>query len=301
MDVRQLRYFLAIVDAGGVTRAAEQLFVSQPSLSQALNSLETELGVPLFHRVGRRLVLSEAGRDLIGAARTVLRDLDAARALVDAHRGVRSGRLDLVTMPSPGIEPLASLTASFLREHPGVTLNVGAAFTPEEAVDAIEKGSAEVALVGSREPLHARGLRVVHLDEQPLVLVVARGAAVFDGRTMISRDHLAGQPVVASQRGSLMRWFVDDLAARGTSAHLVVEVAHRTSILPLVDAGVGHAVLPEAWRPLAERLGLVVLPIEPHSVLRISLVHRHSGLTPVATAFLETARRLRNDAANLHI
>ncbi|MHA3838183.1 LysR family transcriptional regulator [Terrabacter sp. AAH1] len=291
MDARQLRYFLAIVDAGGMTRAAEHLYVSQPSLSQALTTLEGELGVPLFHRVGRRLVLSEAGHDLVGPARTVLRDLEAARAVVDAHRGVRSGRLDLASMPSPGIEPFTSLVSAFTEEHPGVTVSVAAAFTPEEVVDLVADGSAEVGLAGSREPLQAGGLAVLDLQQQPLVLVVSSATSVFDGLSEVRRDDLAGEPFVVSQRGSLMRWLVDDLAASGGPASIVVEVAHRTSILPLVVAGVGHAVLPDAWRPLAERVGLTVLPIVPPSVLRICLVHRESGLTPAAVAFVETARR----------
>jgi DNA-binding transcriptional LysR family regulator len=221
----------------------------------------------------------------------VLRDLDAARAVVDAHRGVRSGRLDLASMPSPGIEPFTSLVSAFTSAHPGVTVSVAAAFTPEEVVDLVADGSAEVGLAGSREPLQARGLSVLDLQQQPLVLVASPDASAFDGHDEVSREDLAGQPVVVSQRGSLMRWLVDDLAASGTPARVVVEVAHRTSILPLVVAGVGHAVMPDAWRPLAERLGLRVLPIVPPSVLRICLVHRDSGLTPAAAAFVDAARR----------
>ena len=111
MDTRQLRYFLAVVDQGGFVRAAEHLIIAQPSLSQTIATLERELGVPLFHRVGRKVVLSEAGEELVGPARLVLRDLDAARSSVDAVRGVRSGKLDLTTMPSPGIEPLTTMIA----------------------------------------------------------------------------------------------------------------------------------------------------------------------------------------------
>ena len=103
MDVRQLTYFLAVVDHGGFTRAAEQLLIAQPSLSQTIKGLERELGVPLFHRIGRRVVLSEAGEELVGPARVVVRDLEAARSAVDDLRGVRSGRLDVVAMPSPGV------------------------------------------------------------------------------------------------------------------------------------------------------------------------------------------------------
>ena len=118
MDTRKLKYFLAVVDHDGFNRAAEHLLIAQPSLSQTIAALEKDLGVPLFHRIGRRAVLSEAGKELVGPARLVMRDLDAAQSAVKALRGVRSGRLDIITMPSPGIEPLTSMIAGFTRAHP---------------------------------------------------------------------------------------------------------------------------------------------------------------------------------------
>ena len=78
MDVRQLKFFLAVVDHGGFSRAADELMVAQPSLSQAIAGFERELGMPLFHRVGRGVVLSDAGQALVGPARVVLRDIDEA-------------------------------------------------------------------------------------------------------------------------------------------------------------------------------------------------------------------------------
>ncbi|HEX6356335.1 LysR family transcriptional regulator [Actinophytocola sp.] len=84
MDMRQLRYFLAIVDHGSVHRAAQELFVAQPSVSQALRSLERDLGTDLFHRTGRKLVLTPAGERLIDPAREVLRGVELARATVEA-------------------------------------------------------------------------------------------------------------------------------------------------------------------------------------------------------------------------
>lgn len=131
MDARQLRYFLAVVDQGGINRAAETLLIAQPSLSQSISALERELGVPLFHRVGRRLVLSDAGETLVGPARVVLRDLEDAKASVDALKELRAGRVDLITMPSPGIEPLTTILTSFSRTYPSVTVNAEAAFTPK--------------------------------------------------------------------------------------------------------------------------------------------------------------------------
>lgn len=104
MDVRVLGYFLAVVDHDGFGRAAEALHVAQPSLSQAVAGLERDLGVQLFHRIGRGVVLSDAGQELIEPARQVLRDLRVARSAMESLKGLRRGCVELITMPSPGIE-----------------------------------------------------------------------------------------------------------------------------------------------------------------------------------------------------
>ena len=177
--------------------------------------LEKELGVPLFHRIGRRAVLSEAGKELVGPARLVMRDLDAAQSAVQALRGVRSGRLDIITMPSPGIEPLTSMIAGFTRLHPSVRLNVSAAFTPEEVIESVRSGSTEIGLAGSPTPIRVPGVEVLELERQPLILIVNPQADTFSPGTAIQREDLGGHRLIASQRGSLMRWLVDDALAHG--------------------------------------------------------------------------------------
>ncbi|MEU7599213.1 LysR family transcriptional regulator, partial [Streptomyces sp. NPDC039022] len=109
MDIRQLEYFLAIVDQGGFHRAAAALYVSQPSLSQSVRALERDLGSDLFHRVGRRAVLTEAGRALIEPARATVRSLATARASVAAVHELRTGRVDVAAMPSQAVEPLTTM------------------------------------------------------------------------------------------------------------------------------------------------------------------------------------------------
>ncbi|MDQ0821336.1 DNA-binding transcriptional LysR family regulator [Arthrobacter sp. V4I6] len=289
MDTRKLKYFLAVVDHDGFNRAAEHLLIAQPSLSQTIAGLEKDLGVPLFHRIGRRAVLSEAGKELVGPARLVMRDLDAAQSAVQALRGVRSGRLDIITMPSPGIEPLTSMIAAFSEVHPSVRLNVGAAFTPEEVIESVRTGSSEIGLAGSSTPIRVPGVQVLDLERQPLILIVNPKADPFSPGVAIQREDLGGHRLIASQRGSLMRWLVDDALAHGVNTEIVVEVAHRTSILPLVLAGVGHAVMPSSWAPTAHKAGLRTLLIEPVSYLNVAILSRKDGLTPAATAFLDVA------------
>ncbi|MHC6229295.1 LysR family transcriptional regulator [Pseudarthrobacter sp. AG30] len=290
MDTRKLKYFLAVVDHGGFNRAAEHLLIAQPSLSQTIAGLERELGVPLFHRIGRRAVLSDAGRELVGPARLVMRDLDAAQSAVQALRGVRSGQLDIVTMPSPGIEPLTSMIAAFTRSYPSVRLNVEAAFTPEEVIESVRNGSTEIGLAGSATAIRVPGVEVLGLERQPLILIVNPQADTFGPGKAIAREDLNGHRLIASQRGSLMRWLVDDALARGVNAEIVVEVAHRTSVLPLVLAGVGHAVMPSSWAPTAGKAGLRTLLIEPVSHLEVAILSRKDDLTPAARAFLQVAK-----------
>lgn len=289
MDVRQLTYFLAVVDHDGFGRAAEHLMIAQPSLSQTIKTLEREVGLPLFHRVGRRAVLSEAGRELIGPARTVVRDLQAAGMALDALKGVRSGNLDLVAMPSPGVEPLTQMLAAFTTRHPQITVNVEAAFTVDDVVASIRSGSTEVGLLGSDRPLRPAGVDVLELERQPLMLIVNPRADRFGDREVLRREDLGGHRVIVSQRGSLMRWLIDDMLATGIGVEIAVEVAHRTSILPLVLAGVGHAVMPSSWTALARQSGLRVLGLEPVADLHVAVASRQADLTPAARAFLGIA------------
>lgn len=292
MDARQLEYFLAIVDHDGFVRAAQHLHVAQPSLSQAMARLERELGVTLFHRIGRGVVLSDAGRELVEPARQVLRDLRTARATMESVKGVARGTVELVAMPSPAIEPLSTLIRRFSGRRPGVTVAVAAAFTPEEVVDDVRQGRCELGLVGSPGPLRVPGVDVLALETQPFVLIGGPGAEFPDGDP-VPRTAMAGARLVVSPRGSLMRRIVDDLLAEDMSLQIVAEVAHRTSMLPLVLQGVGLAVLPSAWAPLARCAGAQVARIDPTAHLHVALISRSAPLTPPARAFLALGHAYR--------
>jgi DNA-binding transcriptional LysR family regulator len=302
MDVRQLIYFLAVVETMNFGRAAEQLYIAQPSLSQAIGTLERELGVPLFHRVGRGIVLSDAGAQLIEPARQVVRDLEAARDAARSARGLQRGRVELIAMPSPAMEPLSTLIRNFTAAHPSMTVTADAAFTPDEVVQAVKAGRSELGLLGAASPPHTGGLRVLSIEDQPLVLISPpagdappedRGGSV----PPVAREDLVGARLIVSRQGSLMRGLVDDVLASGVDARIVVEVEHRTSILPMVLAGVGHAVLPSSWTSLAQRSGARVRRIEPAVRLRIALVSRTGSLTPAAQAFVGCVERYVSDQA----
>lgn len=288
MDVRQLEYFLAVVDHGGFNRAATALYLSQPSLSQSIRSLERDLGSELFHRIGRRVVLTDAGTALIEPARTAVRSLEFARASVESVHGLRGGRVEIAVMPSQSISPLAGMIRRFGADHPEVSVTMRAAFTPRDVTEMVRTGAAELGLLAAPEPVSHPRLRVYPLCAQRFVLLT-RSDGPFPPGSVVRNEELAGHRLVVGQQGTGLRTYVDALRARGMEVTVAVETEHRVSILPLVLEGVGLAVVTDAWRDLAERAGALVLDLEPRTLLHVALVSRPSGLTPAARAFVDRA------------
>lgn len=291
MDVRQLRYFLAVVDAGGTHRAAEMLFVAQPSVTQTIRRLETELGTELFIRQGRGLTLSPSGAALVAPARDVVRSLDVARETVAAVDGLRGGRLPLVSMPSQVVSPLTGLLAAFVARYPAVQVAVAAAARPQDVREALRRGVAEVGVVaaaGHDEVL--ADLDRLPVEQQSFVLVGRDDSGLPDGDGGLDIGDLGGLSLVAGQPGTGMRRVADAIVA-ATDCRIVVEIEHREGLLPLVLAGVGVAVVADSWRPLADAVGLQVRRLDVQDRLDVSLVWQRHRLSPAAAAFLDTVER----------
>ncbi|UUU38860.1 LysR family transcriptional regulator [Streptomyces sp. NBC_00162] len=290
MDFRQLEYFLAIVDHGGFNRAAAALYVSQPSLSQAIHVLERDVGSGLFHRLGRKAVLTEAGAALVQPAREALHALELARAGVGAVRELRGGRLEIAAMASPTVEPLSTMVQRFAERHPAVTLSLRVALTPADVVERVRTGGCELGLLTTSSPLPRADIVPHHVGDHRLVLVTPKGGPFPAGRA-VQREQLEGHRLIVGQRGTGIRAYVDDLKAQGIDVRIAVETEHRMAFLPLVLGGAGLAVVTESWAGLSERAGALVLDLEPPAVQHNIMVSRNAQLTPASRAFLDIAVR----------
>ncbi|KZB81008.1 LysR family transcriptional regulator [Amycolatopsis regifaucium] len=296
MDARQLRYFLAVVDAGSVHRAAERLYVAQPSVSQALRALERDLGSLLFHRTGRRLVLTAAGHALVPPAREVMRGLDLARATVEAVDGLLGGELIIASMPSQSVSPLAGLIAAFAAVNPLVRISVRAASTPADVGRMLTTGDAELGVVAvSPSTTALPGLAALHLETQRFAVLGRDEAALPSGDPVRPAD-LAGAALIVGQPGTGMRAVADAVRSAATGSRFVVEVEHREAVLPLVLAGVGIAVVSDSWRALARAAGAAVRALDRADSLEVSLVSRPGRLSPAAAAFHRLADAKAADA-----
>jgi DNA-binding transcriptional LysR family regulator len=287
MDLRQFEYVIAVVDEGTFTRAATAAHVTQPSLSQGIRALERELGVELFHRVGRRAVLSAAGEVFIGPARQALRDAAVARDAVRAVRGLTAGRLDIATLPTLAVEPLAAWVGGFRRAYPGVQISV---VEPEDAPsvhELVRDGRSEVGLAELPAP---SDLEVVSLGDQELV-AIAPADADLPVSDRVAVSDLARFPLVSTPPGTSTRQLVDAaFAVAGVKGVVAVETASREALVPLVAAGAGITFVPVPRSGEAEERGLRVVRPEPPIRRHIGLVHRRGALSPAAAAFIGLIR-----------
>lgn len=286
MEIRQIEYAVAVIDQGGFTRAAARLYVSQPSLSQGVANLEAELGARLFHRVGRRVVLTAAGQAFADPARQLLRDVRTVRESVEAVSALAAGTLDLVSLPTLAVDPAVQLIASFRQAHPQIAVHL---LSPEDVdglVGLVRDGRCELGLA---ELPVAADLVSHDLGSQEILAVCPPGAALGRGRRL-AVARLAALALIATPPGTSTRRLVDAaLASAGVRADIVVETSQREAILPLVLAGAGTTFLPASLAADAARQGAVVASLEPALYRRIGLIHRRGALSPAARAFLSLA------------
>jgi len=292
MDARQLLYFLAVADNGSFNRAAAALHLAQPSLSQAIRNLERELGVLLFHRIGRRIELTEAGWLMIEPARQVIRDLETARATMESVKGLRTGRLEIASMPSPAVQPLSAMIGAYLCKYPAMRVDVRAVQTAAEVAAHVRTGTVEIGLAGTATELRLPGIQVHSIVRQRFVVLAPPGGRLPPECTVALED-LAGLTAIVAPHGTRARQLIDELRERGVPVRIGVEAAHREAVLPLVLQGTGFAIMTEAWAGLARGAGARVLGLEPPQYLHISLLSRCAPLTSGAQAFLECVLRQR--------
>jgi LysR family carnitine catabolism transcriptional activator len=287
MDLRQLSYVVAVVDQGGFTRAAEAMHVAQPSLSQAVRTLEAELGTELFHRTSRQVVLTDAGRALLEPARQALRDAANGRAAVAAVVGLEAGHL--VCLPTLAVYPAAELIGRFRRAHPKITVRMVEPEDADAVADRVRDGSSEVGL--AELPITAAGIETHALETQEYVALIPTDLHPSLTRSgQITIRSLAAQPLITSPQGTSTRRQIDEaFTAAGLHATVAVETDHREAIGPLVTAGAGIAVLPRQLARDVATTGVVIADITPPITRDVGLIHRSGPLSPAARAFLTGA------------
>ncbi len=293
MKLDQLSSFEAVARMGHFTRAAEELFLAQPSLSRQIAALEANLGAKLFRRGPAGVTLTDAGEILLPIARRMLADARAAREQMDELAGLRRGHVRLGAPPTLCVSLVADVLAAFRAAHPGVDLHITEAGS-RTLVDALNENALDLALMVTRgtEP-SVPGTELIPLLSEELVVISAAGSPLprqakeqrgqDPAPTELTLAELAQIPQVAFNRSYDLRVATDAaFSASGLTPTIAVEGAEMDAVLRFAERGLGVAVVPAMvviGRPTLDSTRLV----SPQLTRTVNLARR-SDVEPSAAA-----------------
>lgn len=291
MELRHLRYFVAVAEEQNVSRAAKRLHISQPPLSRQIRDLENDLGIALFEHSAKAIRLTPAGRIFLSEARAVLQRADDAVAFTKAvaHRKRTRIRVGYSFYAATGFLPRALL--AFQRTNPEVSVDLSTKPT-QDMLRGLRSGSLDVALLRYASPENFQGLSVEELGTYPF-RVASHKKHRFARLREVPMSEVARQPIVAFSRREYPDYHV--LLARllspyNPSLNIVEEYESVPSIIAAVEAGRGISIVNQSMSHIAgERI--VLRPLKPApEPARYVLAYRKEGVSPSITSFLKAAR-----------
>jgi LysR family transcriptional regulator, low CO2-responsive transcriptional regulator len=278
---RQLEVFEAVVRLKSVTRAADEVHLTQPAVSMQLRELEAEIGLTLLDRVGRRLEPTQAGQELAAHARRVAAQLSDLKASMNQLRGLERGLLRLAVVSTANYF-LTSLLAHLSERYPGVRVSLLVA-NRDDVLAALADNAADLAITG--QPPDSVDVIAQHFLDNPLVVIAAPAHPLAQCKAVplaqLSREILVVREPGSGTRAAMERHF----AERGVEYRAGCELSSNEAIKQAVQAGLGLGVVSAQTLEL-ELLTrrLVILPVESFPIMRRwFVVHRsHKRLSPAA-------------------
>jgi DNA-binding transcriptional LysR family regulator len=289
MDLRRLEVFVKVAELGSFSRAAEALFLTQPTVSEHVRGLEEDLGVQLLDRLGRGAVPTPAGEVLLSYARRILALMREARQAIDQFQGRLSGELVMGGSTIPGEYVLPALIGQFKAKFPDVSISLRVGDS-RQVSEWVEEGRVEIGMVGARPASRALQARELMADE---MVIVVPAHHPWNGRTEVLLADLRTQPLILRERGSGTREaFERALAEAGTELdtfRIAGEMGSTQAVKQAVRAGIGITMISRLAVEDECRAGLVwCLKVRDLNVARafFLVTHRDRTRSPLAQAFL---------------
>jgi len=290
VDFRRLRYFVAVAETLHFGRAAARLHMSQPPLSRQIQQLEREMGALLFRRSKRRVELTDAGAYLLEQARRMLAEADTLAARTRRVESGESGRLTLGFISSVDYSILPGLLSAYRAAHPGVTLELRE-LTSDVQLRELHEGRIDAGMLLA--PVDDAALAMLPLLREPLVAALPADDALARSRTLLSLSSLARRPFIIFPRSAatgLYDSIVEFCRQAGFTPHVAQEAIQMQTIVSLVSAGLGVALVPASLRDLRRR-GVVYRRLREDSpLLTVLLAWREGNRSACLAQFAATAR-----------
>ncbi|HEU5028622.1 MAG TPA: LysR family transcriptional regulator [Spirillospora sp.] len=290
MELRQLRYLVAIADAGNLGRAAESLFVSQPALSYALRRLESELGVRLFDRHAGGVTATAAGAEVVAEARRTVRQAERVAAAAERHRRGQTGVLRVGFEASGAGELTTRARSEFARAHPGVRVEPKRFDWGGEA-DALRSGDVDVAFVWL--PADLTGLRSEIVHTEPRIVGLPSGHPLA-GNAAVGILDVADEPLLWTERAprEWVDWWAVNPRPDGSEPRWGPTNDNVEEMLEQVAEGVAICFAPSSMARYYTRPGMVWVPLTGVEPLRVALAWADGADGPLVRSFAQIVRGL---------
>ncbi|MED1467647.1 LysR family transcriptional regulator [Bacillus salipaludis] len=292
MELRQLEYFIAVCEELHFTKAAEKIGISQPNLSLQIKALEEEIGTPLFDRIGKRIVLTEAGSILLRYTRTMFQNLQNALLEIYDLRHHRGGSLGVGALPSELDFRLTPMFINFCKKYPNVKLKI---ISEVELAQLVLSNEIDIGI--SVKPLFDSRLVIRPLSREEYGVVVSKDHELFS-RESISLTELKGLPVVLYPKGFWGRDFLENYCQQhGFNLNVVVETSSNPSLFNFVRENIGVTIQSYSLLESIGYLNLRFIPINDHPPVReMSIIYRSDKyLNHTAQAFIHFAEEHLKD------
>ncbi len=287
MELRQLRYFLAVAEELNFTRAAERAGIAQPPLSQQIKALEAELGADLFRRTRRQVQLTDAGQALIGHARRTLQSAEDARLAVQARGEGLRGAISVGAIYTAAYTIVPRILRAFREACPLVTVQLREMSIDEQHA-ALNRGAIDAGLL--RPPANDSRLDYLTLFEEPFVAIIPARHRLRAKRSLSLAD-IADEPFVSLPRlyhNSVGAVAAGMFEAGGLRPRVVQEVGEMHTLICLVASGLGVSVVPASLSEIRMR-DVLYKPIQDVTPMTpLCLATRHEPPSAVVQAFVET-------------
>lgn len=289
LELRHLRYFVAVAEELHFGRAAERLGIAQPPLSQQIQRIERDLGVQLFDRSRRQVRLTAAGRTLLEQARPLITLAERAKVATQEAAAGRRGGLAIGFVGSATYRALPAIIRRYRDQYPDVSLQLHEMTTAEQ-VEALGNMTIQAGIV--RLPLSRPGLRLETILRERLVVALPEEHPLVDARS-IAPGELEGETLVMFPREQGSGFYDQIIAlcrASGFSPRIGQTATQMQTIVALVAAGLGIAIVPESVADL-RRPGVTYRPLESTATpVEVALAWRTDDESPALARFLEVAR-----------
>jgi DNA-binding transcriptional LysR family regulator len=280
MDLHQIEIFCAIVKYRSFSRAAETLFLTQPTLSGHMKNLETELGVKLLDRLGKRALPTEAGDILYRHGLKLLEERDRAKQEIEKLSGRISGKLIIGGSTIPGAYLLPPLIGAFKKKNPGISVHLSIDDTAK-ITEAVLAGSLSIGVVGARV---AEPQLEVHPFQTDELVVAVPSRHPWARRRTVAPKELAGQPFILREQGSGTRKIMEDRFEKAglSIADLNIEAIMGSSdaVRQAVKAGLGISIL--SSRALKDDIEAGRL-----AAVRITILLKGRSRSPLCKTFID--------------